>query len=265
MALVNQEAAGNGQPPVGFLNPALYALGKSVDYTNNFNDITVGNNATPTSGGLFPAVPGYDLCTGWGSPKGNNLIHSLALPQRLVIAPNSALFLTGPVGGPLYPSALAYSLTNGNGSLDWSLALDATWLTVSPTNGTLLAGGPNTIVAVTPNVLASNLAAGSYTATLFFTNLLDQSVQTRHITLAIVSLPLITSQPTNQAGTGGDDGDLQRGNRYQCVAGLPVAVRQRERPHELDGQRRHFRFGDQQPEDPEHFPGGCGRLLGDGQ
>jgi subtilase family serine protease len=130
MALVNQEAAANSQPAVGFLNPALHALGQSADYTNNFNDITVGNNATATSGGLFPAVPGYDLCTGWGSPKGSNLIHALALPQRLVIAPNSALVFTGPVGGPLNPSALTYSLTNRTGSLDWSVALDAAWLTV---------------------------------------------------------------------------------------------------------------------------------------
>ncbi len=198
-ALVNQEAAANGEPAVGFLNPALYALGQSGDYTNNFHDITVGNNATPTSGGLFSAVPGYDLCTGWGSPKGSNLIHSLALPQRLVIAPNSALVFTGPVGGPLNPSALSYSLTNRTGSLDWGLALDAAWLAVSPTSGTLLAGGPNTVVVVTPSLLASNLAAGSYTATLFFTNLFDQSVQSRHITLAVVDVPLITSQPTNQS------------------------------------------------------------------
>jgi uncharacterized repeat protein (TIGR03803 family) len=198
-ALVNQEAAANGQPAVGFLNPALYALGQSADYTNNFHDITVGNNATATSGGLFPAVPGYDLCTGWGSPKGSNLIHSLALPQRLVIAPNSTLVFTGPVGGPLNPGALTYSLTNRTASLDWSLALDTTWLTVSPTNGTLLAGGAATVVAVTPNLLATNLAAGSYTATLYFTNLSDQSVQSRQVALAIVSLPLITSQPTNQA------------------------------------------------------------------
>jgi uncharacterized repeat protein (TIGR03803 family) len=199
MALVNQEAIANGQPAVGFLNPALYALGTSVDYTNNLNDITVGNNATATSGGLFSAVPGYDLCTGWGSPKGSNLIHSLALPQRLVISPLSDLLFTGPVGGPLGPGALTYSLTNRTGSLDWSLALDAAWLTVSPTNGTLLAGGPATVVAMTPNLLATNLAAGSYAATLYCTNLFDQSVQTRHIALAIVSLPLITSQPTNQA------------------------------------------------------------------
>jgi uncharacterized repeat protein (TIGR03803 family) len=198
-ALVNQEAAANSEPPVGFLNPALYALGQSADYTNYFHDITVGNNATSTSGGLYPAVPGYDLCTGWGTPKGSNLIYALALPESLGIAPNSNLVFSGPVGGPLNPGALSYSLTNRNGSLDWSLAVDADWLTVAPTNGTLLAGGTNTVITLTPNLLAINPAAGSYTATLYFTNLLDQSVQRRYITLAVFDAPLITSQPTNQS------------------------------------------------------------------
>jgi uncharacterized repeat protein (TIGR03803 family) len=188
---------------VGFLNPALYALGQSADYTNCFHDITVGNNATPTSGGLFPAVSGYDLCTGWGSPNGSNLIYALALPQRLVIAPSLDQQFSGPIGGTLNPGALSYSLTNSpanqNPSLVWSVGLDAAWLTVSPANGTNLAGGPATVITVTPNLLASNLAAGSYTATLYFTNLNDQSVQSRQVALAIVSLPLITSQPTNQA------------------------------------------------------------------
>jgi uncharacterized repeat protein (TIGR03803 family) len=46
--------------------------------------------------------------------------------------------------------------------------------------------------------LASNLAAGSYTATLYFTNLNDQSVQSRQVSVAIMALPVIASQPTNQ-------------------------------------------------------------------
>ena len=44
-------------------------------------------------------------------------------------------------------------------------------------------------VTVTPNLLATNLAAGSYTATLYFTNLNDQSVQSRQVALAIVTPP----------------------------------------------------------------------------
>ena len=43
-ALMNQQAAANGLPPVGFLNPALYALAASTNYTNLFHDITSGND-----------------------------------------------------------------------------------------------------------------------------------------------------------------------------------------------------------------------------
>ena len=197
-ALVNQQAAVNGRPSVGFLNPALYAISQSADYTNCFHDITSGNNATDTSRGLFPAVAGYDLCTGWGSPNGSNLIQALALPEPLVITTNSALVFTGPVGGPFSPAALTCSLTNRVGSLNWSLGLDRAWLSVSPTNGTLDAGSTNATVVLAPSLGASNLLAGRYSATLFCTNLDDGSVQTRQITLEAFDTPVITSQPSNE-------------------------------------------------------------------
>lgn len=78
MALVNQQAMGAGRPPVGFLNPTLYALGNSTNYNNTLHDITTGNNYWPGSPTRFPAVAGYDLCTGWGSPNGQALINYLA-------------------------------------------------------------------------------------------------------------------------------------------------------------------------------------------
>ncbi len=58
IALVNQGRAGKGLPGVGFVNPQLYA-DPSV-----LNDITSGTN------GSFKAGPGWDACTGLGSPKG---------------------------------------------------------------------------------------------------------------------------------------------------------------------------------------------------
>ncbi|BDI28032.1 hypothetical protein CCAX7_000830 [Capsulimonas corticalis] len=71
MALVNQQAAQHGLGTAGFINPAVYALGKGANYSTYFSDITTGNNGKP-------AVAGYDLVTGWGSPKGQPLIDSLA-------------------------------------------------------------------------------------------------------------------------------------------------------------------------------------------
>jgi len=77
-ALVNQQAANNLDAPVGFINPAVYALGLSANYAATFHDITVGNNTNQNIQNEFFAVRGYDLCTGWGTPNGTNLINALA-------------------------------------------------------------------------------------------------------------------------------------------------------------------------------------------
>jgi subtilase family serine protease len=70
-AMMNQQALANGGSTVGFLNPALYAIGTGSSYGSDFHDITSGSN------GQFSAVTGYDLVTGWGSPNGPNLINAL--------------------------------------------------------------------------------------------------------------------------------------------------------------------------------------------
>jgi len=53
---------------VGFIQPAIYAAKAAAA----FNDITEGNN------GAFSAAPGWDACTGLGSPKASALIPLLA-------------------------------------------------------------------------------------------------------------------------------------------------------------------------------------------
>ena len=57
--------------PCGFLNTALYALGPSTSSNHAFNDITEGNN------GAYAAGPGWDACSGWGSPNGQPLLDAL--------------------------------------------------------------------------------------------------------------------------------------------------------------------------------------------
>jgi subtilase family serine protease len=76
LALVNEQATSNGAPSVGFLNPTIYAIGRSSSYASDFHDITSGNDAN--SNASFSAVTGYDLVTGWGSPNGQNMINALA-------------------------------------------------------------------------------------------------------------------------------------------------------------------------------------------
>jgi uncharacterized repeat protein (TIGR01451 family) len=102
MALVNQQAVANGKPTIGFINPTIYALAGGTNYASLFNDITNGNNFWPGSPNRFRAVPGYDLCTGWGTPNGTNLIIALAgapvLPVSAPAAPYGST-LTNLAGG----------------------------------------------------------------------------------------------------------------------------------------------------------------------
>lgn len=200
-ALVNQQAAAEGKPSVGFLNPLLYAIGQGSGYTAAFHDITTGNNTNSSSPDKFFAVSGYDLCTGWGTPTGSNLINALLAPSdALRVTPGVALTFSGPPGGPFDPTTQGYSLTNeGAGSLNWTRANAVPWLEVSPANGTLTAGGPAAMVEVTLNVLASDLPVGSHTTTIWFTNLNNGFGQSRRVTLNVVAPPIITAQPANQA------------------------------------------------------------------
>jgi len=71
LALVNQQAASLGQPAAGFINPTIYAQNVTSAYSTNFHDITSGTS------GSYSAVTGFDLVTGWGSPK-PALINALA-------------------------------------------------------------------------------------------------------------------------------------------------------------------------------------------
>ena len=64
IALMNQKLS----HPVGFLNPLIYG---SLAGRGLFTDIVSGNN------GAFSAAPGWDACTGWGTPIGSKLLIAL--------------------------------------------------------------------------------------------------------------------------------------------------------------------------------------------
>jgi len=64
IALLNQKLG----HPVGLLNPMLYG---SLVGTGSFRDVVLGNN------GAYAARPGWDACTGWGTPNGAALLAAL--------------------------------------------------------------------------------------------------------------------------------------------------------------------------------------------
>ena len=150
-ALVNQQAATNGLAPVGFLNPALYTIGKAANYTACFHDTTSGNNDSSCDTTNFPAVTGYDLCTGWGTPTGTNLINVLAIPGNptpVITAAGATLLGESclPTNGAIDPGATVtvnFTLQNvGTGSTTNLVA------TLLATNGVTAPSAPQTYGAI---------------------------------------------------------------------------------------------------------------------
>jgi hypothetical protein len=138
-ALVNQQAAAAGRAAVGFLNPALYTIGKSASYTSCFHDTTTGNNFWRKSPSKFPAVTGYDLCTGWGTPNGTNLINALAGPPAPVNTP--------PVGGTHYLGAIVNTPLSTSASALAALDYDAdgNTLTITAVSSASTNGPPGNV------------------------------------------------------------------------------------------------------------------------
>jgi alpha-tubulin suppressor-like RCC1 family protein len=87
LAAANAYAKKNNLPPIGFPNPAIYAIGKTRGtagdiYKDTFHDVVGGATSVFTppcrpghdcgppsvASAAWPAVAGYDLASGWGSP-----------------------------------------------------------------------------------------------------------------------------------------------------------------------------------------------------
>ena len=200
-ALVNQQAASLGRPPVGFINPAIYAVASGPNYAACFHDITAGNNFSSRSPSLFAATNGYDLCTGLGTPAGQSLVNALADPLTVSPATGAA---TGLVGGPFSLTSGNFLLANaGSSTLAWAVAGTPAWLNFSATNGTL-AAKVATNLAASLTAAASNLAVGTYSASLVFSNATSHDVQPGLFTLQ-VNQPLAVS-PTNGFAAAGPVG-----------------------------------------------------------
>jgi kumamolisin len=68
VALLNQAKKKN----VGFLNPFLYANAATV-----MHDVTSGTNAIRNTLKGYDARPGWDACTGLGTPDGTTILNNL--------------------------------------------------------------------------------------------------------------------------------------------------------------------------------------------
>ena len=137
VALVNQQLAANNNPPIGFINPTVYAIGTGSSYATGLHDVTSGVS------GSYSAVTGYDLVTGWGSPNSgliNALISTTPPPPppgfSLSASPASVSIARGSSGSTVITTAVT-------GSFNSAIALSAS----GQSSGVTVAFSPASISA----------------------------------------------------------------------------------------------------------------------
>jgi kumamolisin len=153
VALINQARATNGLGSLGALGPFLYPL-NPVNGSGAFTDITSGSNGTD---GNYPAGPGYDLCSGLGSPNVTNLVLALGgvVPPTITSQPQSASVTTG--------GAFSFSVSaTGGGTLAYQWFLNGSAIS-GAVSSTFSKGSSSASDAGAYTVVVSN-AAGSATS-----------------------------------------------------------------------------------------------------
>ncbi len=108
----------------------------------------------------------------------------------LEVTPAGGLTSTGPVGGPFVPASMDYTLQNiGGTALSWTVSENRSWLTESPSSGTLDPGA-STTVTLSFTASANSLNAGIYNGTVNFTNSTNGvGTTTRAVRLTVTTAP----------------------------------------------------------------------------
>lgn len=113
------------------------------------------------------------------------LVCLTAAAEDLSVSPTNTLSFDGLPGGPFIPGTWNLTLSNaGVATLNWSFANTASWLSASPSSGSLEPGGATPVI-VSLTSTASNLPFGNYTASIWFTNLNDNFAQSVPFTLTV--------------------------------------------------------------------------------
>jgi subtilase family serine protease len=203
LALINQQTVASGNSTLGFVNPAIYAIGKGSSYTSDFHDITSGNNNNG-KGKSYNAVTGYDMVTGWGSPNGQNLINALAGASTpsftLSDSPNSLTITQGGSGGT---STITVNDQNG---FTGSVSLAASGL---PSGVTAVFNPTSTTGTSTLTLTASSTATtGTSTVTITGTSGSLVATTTLSLTVSATATPNFTigASPTSLTVKQGSNG-----------------------------------------------------------
>lgn len=164
LTIINQARLSTGGVSLGFLNPTLYTLLHSSRYAADFHDVQDGS-----TNDYYPAVPGYDLTTGIGTPIVDSLLADLTTttsdPQPLsgtvtnaqtgAVIPGATVTITAD-----QTSNISFTqTTNGAGTFSLTVPAKATILGQTQTlTYTITATAPNFAPRTLPGVAVPNTA-----------------------------------------------------------------------------------------------------------
>ena len=119
------------------------------------------------------------------------LIETGQIPGALSVSPTSGLIASGDEGGPFSPPSQSYTLMNtGGSSIVFDVSKGKSWVSLSKTGGTLLAGA-STSVLVAINSSAALLNPGVHSDTVSFTNTTNgQGNTSRSVSLTVNAPPM---------------------------------------------------------------------------
>jgi hypothetical protein len=152
-------------------------------WCNNGDDCASGSSASEVAAQMTAwraadGIPGgfmweYDnmlSCTNGGTPA------NYAQAINRAVDPLAIMPLTGFTGATAYnlrslPVRTPFTLSNAAAaSLNWSVINTSSWVTVSASSGSLAVGATTSVTASLNQAVATNLALGSYAATVIFSN-----------------------------------------------------------------------------------------------
>ena len=130
--------------------------------------------------------------------SGSDVIDFMAAPAPVIAVSIPSLQFAYTVGGTIPPGQSLQITNSGGGTLTWSAALSASWLSVTPTSGT--APSPLTV-----SVAPAGLAAGTYSGTITI-SAAGVTSQIVSVTLTVATFPAILSSLSPANATAGGVG-----------------------------------------------------------
>ena len=191
--LAVDDSANGNTAGYGLLNPALYLLAQQSPGTY-LNDVTSGNNDyNGTAGGSYPAMTGYDMATGLGTPIVSKLAVGLTgIPLDVTVTGSQSYGATTPT----FAGSANYA---GSGTVPFGVTLDTAGLSCTEVDtstpiGPALAAGSHTVVGASCGGATLSGAAASDYAIVYTST-------TGDFTVSPAPLTITASSPTSTYGT----------------------------------------------------------------